>query len=260
MNRGVKVTLCFILLAAVCAAVFPGGSQTGIAAIRKQGFLRVGVKADVPKFGLLDTSRGVYEGMEIEIAKLVAKEILGDPEAVAFTPVTVYFRENLLTNNEIDIIIATYTINDERKARFNISPPYYTDTIGLMVRKDSGIHSLKDCNGKTLGIVQGSTSKNEIQNEADKLGIRIYFSEFATYPEIVTALQNGKIDAFTTDRSILSGYVNDATVILPDNYAPQPYGIVCRQDDKALARIIDRLVTRLQAEGALTALAKKFGL
>ena len=84
--------------------------------IKEAGVLKVGVKEDVPNFGLRNTETNEIEGFEIDIAKKIAEEILGDAEAIELVPVTAKTRGPLLDNGEVDMVIATFTVTEERKA------------------------------------------------------------------------------------------------------------------------------------------------
>ncbi|MDR3200364.1 MAG: transporter substrate-binding domain-containing protein, partial [Spirochaetales bacterium] len=155
MKFGKRIVCMALALMAVAAFGFAGGSGepegAGVEAIKKAGVLKVGVKADVPKFGLVNTATGKYEGLEIELSKLIAKDILGNAEKVEFTPVTAKTRGPLLDTGELDLVIATFTITEERKLTYNFSTKYYTDAVGMLVKKAEGVSSLKDCNGKIIG-------------------------------------------------------------------------------------------------------------
>ena len=78
--------------------------------------------------------------------------------------VTAKTRGPLLENGEIDLVIATFTITAERKETYNFSTPYYTDAVGLLVNKDSGINSIEDLDGKIIGVAQSSTTKDGLKN------------------------------------------------------------------------------------------------
>jgi putative glutamine transport system substrate-binding protein len=257
-----------LVLAAVVGTVFAGGgsqasSSSGddpLASIKAHGVLRVGVKSDVPGFGLLNPDRGLYEGMEIELSKLLAKEIFGDETKIAFTPVTANTRGPLLDNGDIDFVIATYTVTEERKLTYNFSSIYYTDGVGLLVKKAAGYNSLKDLAGKTVGVAQSATSRVAIQEGADKLGIKVNFSEYATYPEIKAALDSGRVDVFSVDKAILRGYLDDTVILLPDTFAPQPYGVATKFTNKALASWVDGFVQKWLGDGTIDKLIKQFDL
>jgi len=160
----------------------------------------------------------------------------------------------------VDMIIATFTITEERKKSFNFTDPYYTDAIGFLVKKDSGINTMKDLDGKTIGVAQSATTKDAIIEKATELGITVNFAEYASYPEINAALMAGRVDAFSVDKSILMGYVSDSTMILEEGFKPQEYGIATKFDNKDLAAFVNDFVAELKADGTMDALMEKWGL
>lgn len=158
------------------------------------------------------------------------------------------------------MIAATFTITEERKQSYNFSDPYFVDGVGLMVKKTAGLQSLKDFNGKKIGVAQSATSKKAIQAEADKLGVKVAFLEFSTYPEIKSALDSGRVDCFSVDGSILFGYLDDSTVILNDRFDPQNYGIASKKGNDALAKTINDTIAELKSSGEIDKLKQKWGL
>ena len=237
------------------AAVAPG-----IKAIKDRGVLKVGVKVDVPKFGYKDPQTGKIDGFEIDLARALAKKILGDENKINVQAVTAKTRGPLLDNGEVDFVIATFTITEERKQSYNFSDPYFSDGVALMVKKSSGIQSLKDLNGKKVGVAQSATSKKALIDEGKKQGLNIQYLEFGTYPEIKTALDSGRIDCFSVDAAILFGYLDDSTTILPDRYSPQLYGIASKKSNTALANLANDTVNEMKASGDLDKLIQKWGL
>lgn len=108
-------------------------------AIIDRGVLKVGVKNAVVGFGFQDTLTGEYSGMEISIAEKIAEELGVDVE---FTTVTAATRTELLDSGDIDCVLATFTITDERKQSWDFTTPYYTDYVTVLVEDSSGIASL----------------------------------------------------------------------------------------------------------------------
>ncbi|HAZ05252.1 transporter substrate-binding domain-containing protein [Acetobacterium wieringae] len=258
------LVLCLVFTLAACSS--STGSKDNattdgsLDAVVKAGVLRVGVKEDVPNFGLRNTTTGEIEGFEIDLVKLLAKAILGDENAYELTPVTAKTRGPLLDNGEVDLVIATFTITDERKLTYNFSTPYYEDAVGLLVKKDAGFKGLADMNGKVIGVAQSATSKDAVQKVADEKGITVSFSEYATYPEIKAALDSGRVDAFCVDGSILGGYVDDTTMILPDRFSPQQYGVTSKLDNIALTEAVDGYINGWLEDGTIEGLITKWGL
>jgi putative glutamine transport system substrate-binding protein len=261
MKKATKVL--FVLLIVIVLSFSLASCKdkgAGVDAIKDAGVLKVGVKEDVPNFGLRNTDTDVIEGFEVDIAKMIAAEILGDADAIELTPVTAKTRGPLLDNGELDLVIATFTITEERKLTYNFSTPYYTDAVGLMVKKDAGYAGLADMDGAVIGVAQSATSKDAVTAEADKLGISVSFSEYATYPEIKAALDSGRIDAFCVDGSILGGYMDDTTMILPDRFSPQDYGVASKLDNTDLADAVDKMITGWIDDGTMDELIAKWGL
>lgn len=236
------------------------GEPADIQAIKDKGVLKVGVKIDVPKFGYKDPKTGKIDGFEIDIAKAIAKSILGDENKVELQAVTAKTRGPLLDNGDVDIVAATFTITDERKKSYNFSDPYFTDGVGLMVKKSSGITSLSGLNGKTIGVAQSSTSKQAVQEEATKEGVKVKFLEFGTYPEIKSALDAGRIDCFSVDGAILYGYLDNSTTILPGRFSPQNYGVASRKGNDGLAKVVNDTIDSMKKSGEIDKLIAKWGL
>ncbi len=236
------------------------GEAPDIKAVKDRGTLKVGVKVDVPKFGFKDPNTGKVDGMEIDLARAIAKKVLGDENKIEVQPVTAKTRGPLLDNGEVDFVIATFTITDERKQSYNFSDPYFEDGVALMVKKDSGITDLAGLNGKKIGVAQSATSKQSIIAEMKKDNLKIDFLEFGTYPEIKAALDSGRIDCFSVDGAILAGYLDDSTVILPARYAPQLYGIASKKGNEGLTKAANDTIAEMKASGEMDKLLVKWGL
>lgn len=237
-------------------------ASTGTQAIKDAGELRVGVKVDVPGFGYKDPKTNEIDGFEVDLARAIAKKIIGDDTKIKLEPVTAKTRGPLLDNGQLDLVIATFTIKPERLEQWNFSQPYYTDQVGLLVKKNGGIKSLKDLDGKTIGVAQGATTKDAIEAEikAQGLNIKPKFSELATYPEINAALESGRVNAFSVDKSILLGYLNDEKVILDEGFAPQEYGIAAKKGNDDLTKTVDEVLAELQSSGEMDKLLQKWNL
>ena len=271
--KNLKELMAVLLLGAMCLSLAAcGGSTTtpapdegsntaaptdlpaDVQAIVDRGVLRVGVKTDVPGFGYQDVLSEEYSGLEIDLAKKIA-ETLGVDD-IQFTAVTAATRGQLLDSGDIDMVIATFTITEERKDSWNFTTPYYTDAVSLLVKKDSGIADYADLEGKEIGVSTGSTSMEALIDAAAENGVTLTqadnFSEYATYPEIKTALDAGRVDAFCVDGSILSGYLDDSVEIIDSiRFSPQEYGITTKLDNTGLAEYLDGLVNTWLEDGTI---------
>ena len=225
--------------------------------IVKRGTLNVGVKQDVPNFGYYSAKTNTYQGMEIDLAKKIAKEL---KVKVNFTAVTPQTREALMDNGTIDMLIATYTITDERKASYAMSNPYYYDQIGFLVQTKSGYKKLSDLNGKTIGVSQGSSAKAAVEEYASANNLKFNYVQLGSYPELAVSLYAYRIDAFAGDKSILSGYESDKTKILDEGFKTQEYGIASSKSNQELIDYTNDLIAKWQKDGSLQKLYDKYHL
>ena len=214
-------------------------------AIIDRGTLKVGVKDAVEGFGFKDPLTGEYSGLEISLAEDIAKDLGVDIE---FTTVTAATRTELLDSGDIDMVAATFTITDERKKSWDFTTPYYTDHVGVLVEKASGITDLTGLEGKTVGVSSGSTSAKSLVQAMVDGGIipaddfnaddfdpatwteKVSFKQYDDYPTISTALTAGEVDAFCVDKSILAIYHTDDRDYIKEEFAPQDYGIATKKD------------------------------
>lgn len=245
------------------------GVSADVQKIIDRGVLKVGCKSDIPNFSLQNTATGEYEGFEDDLAYTIAGEIFGcsmeeakEKKLVEFQGVTAKTRGPLLENGEIDLVIATFTITDERKETYNFSTPYYTDAVGLLVNKDSGISSIEDLDGKIIGVAQSSTTKDGFEAYVAENGISVKpeFQEFDGYPALAQALATNQIDCFSVDRAILSGYVNDSNMLLEDRFAEQDYGVASAKENTGLADLVETKVTSMLDDGSMKALQDQWNL
>ena len=259
MKKLIAIALAAVML---CAA--------GIACAET---FRVGVKQDVYGFGYLDETTGEYEGMEIDLGAMIA-EALGYDD-VEYTTVTAATRGQMLDNDELDCVIATFTIKPERKESWDFSTPYYTDAVTVLVETASGITDLAGLKDKTVGVSTGSTSAKALATamadagviaafDADKFEIATFdggvkFKEFDDYPAISLALDAGDVDAFCVDKSILANYKTDDRSFIADSFAPQDYGVATKKGSELSAKV-EELVTGWLADGTIAGLIEKWGL
>lgn len=251
----------FLILLAICFTFFPipikASSPSAIEAIKKSGVLRVGVKQDVPNFGYLNAETNRFEGMEIDIAKKLADQL---DVNVEYIPVTTQTREPLMDNGQVDLVIATYTITEQRQASFSISEPYYYDEIGFLVRKNSDIHSIADLNGKTIGVAQGATTKANLKQYAKEHDLHFNFVQLGSYPELTMSLQAKRIDAFSVDKSLLSGYLHKGNRLLSEGFNTQAYGIATKKSNTDLTDWINQQLADWRKDGSLQTIYDTYNL
>ncbi|MCX7571240.1 transporter substrate-binding domain-containing protein [Tumebacillus sp. DT12] len=237
------------------------GSKTEAAgtldAIKKRDKLIAGVRYDANLFGLKNPGTGNVEGFDIDIAKAVAKDILGDESKIELKEVTSKTRIPMLDKGDIDMIVATMTINEERKKQVNFSDVYFKAGQSLLVKKGSAIKSIDDLKkGTKVVAVKGSTSAKNIKEKAPETEVL----EFENYAEAFTALKSGKGDTLTTDNAILMGMAaQDADYVLTGGeFTDEPYGIAVKKDDKAMTDAVNAALKKLKDNGEYNKIYKKW--
>jgi glutamate transport system substrate-binding protein len=197
-----------------------------MAELQEAGTLRVGVKYDQPLFGV-QTPAGV-EGFDAEIANLIAEGIWGEGGAdnVEFSEAVSAVREEVLENDSVDMVVATYTINDERKERVGFAGPYYIAGQDIMVASGNpeGIESVDDLNDQPVCSVEGSTSIDNLREMAPDAEV----VALDTYSACAEELSQGRVTAVTTDNVILIGLIDEAPdefELVENPFTEEPYGI-----------------------------------
>lgn len=223
----------------VDASAFPAGST--MAKLADQGTIVVGTKFDQPLFGLVGPD-GVPVGFDVEIAKIIAAELGIAPEDITWKETVSQNRESFIQDDQVDIVVATYTINDKRKEVVDFAGPYYVAGQSLMVRADeTAIQSSDDLAGKTVCSADGSTPAKNIEENFPDTTLVV----FAQYTDCLDPLRNGQVDAVTTDNVILAGYVSESPddfKIAGEQFTEEPYGIGMKLgDDDFRAFINDTL-------------------
>lgn len=233
----------------VDASAFPEGST--MARLSDQGSITVGTKFDQPLFGLMGPD-GVPVGFDVEIATIIAGELGIAPEDIVWKETVSQNRETFIADAQVDIVVATYTINDTRKEVVDFAGPYYVAGQSLMVRADeTTITSSDDLAGKKVCSADGSTpAKNIAENFPDTELV-----VFAQYTDCLDPLRNGQVDAVTTDNVILAGYVSESPddfKIAGEQFTEEPYGIGLKLGDDDFRTFINDTLEASFTDGRWT--------
>ena len=216
--------------------------------IKARGKLRAGVKFDVRLFGLNNPVTRRVEGLDVDIARELAKALLGSEDKLELVETVSNNRVPFLQEDKVDIVISTMTITDERKKVIDFSDVYYVAGQSLLVPKGSPIKTVKDLGGKTVATVQGSTSERTLMKESPDCKPLLLKS----YSECFTVLQNGQADAMTTDDIILLGFkatAPDKYELVGGQFTQEPYGIGIKKGRPDLLAFVNSELAKMKADG-----------
>lgn len=220
-----------LLLLAACGGgrdAAAGGDD--FARIKAAKVIRVGVKADTQPFGF--NRGGQLTGFDIDIAQALARELGVEAELV---PVTSKDRLERLLEGEIDCVIASTTITRGREQQVDFTIPYFQDGQALLVKKASAVKSYLDLADRKVGAVDGSTSAANIALAAPEATL----VKAANFPALLTLLDEGAVEAITSDQLILQGLAIGSGKggdyrIAGDRFSVEPYGIAVRPNQSRL--------------------------
>jgi glutamate transport system substrate-binding protein len=228
-------------------ASFPEG--TTMARLQQAGSVRVGTKFDQPLFGLKNLE-GKPEGFDVEIAKLIAGEMGIAPDKLQWVETVSANREPFIQQDKVDYVVATYTINDERKKVVDFGGPYYEAGQDIMVAKGNpeGIAGPDDLAGKQVCSVTGSTPAENIRSNYPEAKL----TEFDVYSKCAEALKNGQVQAVTTDNVILLGLISkdeEAFELVGKPFTKEPYGVGLKKGDTEFRSFVNDTLEKLQQDG-----------
>lgn len=225
--------------------------------IQKRGYIIAGVKFDSKPFGFIDKDE-VLKGFDIDLSREIAKRILGSENAVKLRQVTTSNRIFSLTSGTVDLVAATMTMNAKRSQIIDFSSVYYIAGQTIMIPKNSPVKTVKDLNGQRVAVVLGSTSERNIRELAPNAIIQ----GFRTYTDAFSALRVGRVDALTTDNSIIAGLLSEDSrfKMLRERYSKEPYGIGFRkgEDTQSFQRAVNIALDEIKADGTLEKIEKKW--
>ncbi|MFV0634847.1 glutamate ABC transporter substrate-binding protein [Demequina sp.] len=233
-------------VADVDASDFPEGST--MATLAEAGKITIGTKFDQPLFGL-QAPDGNPEGFDVEIGKIIAGELGIAPENITWTATVSANREPFIEGGQVDIVVATYTINDTRKEIVSFAGPYYNAGQSLMTMADNeDITGPDDLAGKNVCSVEGSTPAANIAENYPEAELVL----FAEYADCLEPLRNGQVDVVTTDNVILAGYVaesEDEFKVVGEPFTEEPYGIGLALEDDEFRDWINDVLEEIFEDG-----------
>ena len=224
-------------------------SSTWASKIKQAGTLRLGGTQTSNLFSMLNEKDGKIRGFDAGIAQLITRYILGDGSKFQFTQVTSSTREQVLINDQVDMVLATYSITPARAEKISFAGPYYTSQAGVLVKaNNSAIKSYNDLAGKKVATQAGSTGPAILAQFAPKAVVQ----EFQTHQECLDALRQGRVDAYVTDYTLLLNALSlgtgDTKLAGEPFGAKDPYGVGLPKGSDGVA-FVNAFLKKVEADG-----------
>ncbi|MPZ94782.1 MAG: transporter substrate-binding domain-containing protein [Propionibacteriales bacterium] len=226
------------------AAEFDDG--TAMKEFAEAGAITIGVKFDQPGIGFKGATDDAPTGMDVEMAKILAGSLGIEPDGIEWKETISDNREPFLEGGEVDLVVASYSITDERRAVVGQAGPYYVTGQQLLVKTGSDIQTVEDIEGKEVCSVTGSTSLENVEAKgATARG-------FDTYSECRDQVLDGTVEAMSTDGSILLGYAAenpDEVEVVGEPFSEERYGIGYSLESPEMCEWINETVQKSYDDG-----------
>jgi glutamate transport system substrate-binding protein len=230
------------------ASAFPDDSS--MAKIERRGVVTVGITFDQPLFGYKDPATGRIGGFDAEMARMIAADITGDERNVRFIEAVPTNREQWLQRGVVDVVVATYSITAERGRIIEFTKPYYFAGQDTLVRADDHrIRGLAELAGKAVCTAARTTSEARLRSRLPATRLVVVNA----FGECLPALVEGRIDAISTDDTILLGLMSrypDRLRLVGRPFGKEPYGMGVRKGDTVFRDYLNRLIDRSLRDGS----------
>ena len=267
----IALSAALFLMAAACGGDDGGGTDTGggdngggteveefpanttMGKIQEAGEIVIGVKYDVPPFGFENPQSGEIEGFDVDLGNIIADRLGVEPvfeEAISDN------RIPFLQDGTVDLVLSTMTITTDRAVEIDFSRPYFVAHGRILVPKDSDIQGIEDLGGKKVCTGLGSTYEETIKEQAPDADLKLVES----YSECFELVQNGAVDAVSTDDVILTGMIiqDDSLQLVGDEMTKEPYGAGVPDGDQEFAEFVSGVIEETFESGQWDDLYQKW--
>lgn len=222
-------------------------AATFMKTIQDRGKLVAGVSQDTLLFGYQNPISNQLEGFDIDMIKQVSKAIFGDENHVEYRAITSAQRIPLVQDNTVDIVALTMTINCDRWKVIDFSSVYYDAGQRVLAPKSSNVQSMQDLEGKKVCAAAGTTSIDNLK-QAPSHPVPVSVAEFT---DCLVLLQQGQVDAISTDDTILLGLAaQDPTVqVVGPKFTDEPYGLAINQNHPEFVRFVNSVLEKMRSDG-----------
>lgn len=266
-TTAVAAAAALALALAGCTGDDGGGADNLFDQIRERGEIKIGVLADAPPFSAENPQSREFEGFEIALAQALVNEAFDGEVEINFEGVTKATRVPMVQSGELDTLLATLSITDDRKEVVDFSTPYYASPNAIMVTEDSPIREVADIEGLNVCVPQGSAAWDgfrgvlETIEEYAHIPATLQLVELPSPADCLLALrQDRDVDFVVNDHATLSGQIAevDGVRILDETLGAElnVFGIAFAKGDDSLRNAFEDALCTLFGNGTWTELHK----
>jgi glutamate/aspartate transport system substrate-binding protein len=250
-----RAVLLFVVILFTAAAAQAQAPESRLKKIAESKTISIAYRADAVPFSYVN-DKGQPDGFAIDLCKRVVNSIerqLNAPEIkVNWVPVTVQTRFEAVAKGRADMECGSSTMTLARMKEVDFSSITFVESTGLLVKADSGLRSLSDMSGKKIAVVGGTTNEGAINQQLKRRQMNATVLPFKSRDEAFAAFEEGKADAFASDKLLLLGIGSKAKdprslTILPDQLSYEPYGIVLPRGDSSLRLAVNTGLAQVYA-------------
>lgn len=257
--------ITFVLAALFAAGVQAQALDGRLKKIAQTKTIAIAYRADAMPFSFSENNQ--VDGFSIDLCKRVANSIERALNIkglqIKWVPVTTQSRFEAVMKGSADMECGSSTITLARMRQVDFSSIIFVETTGLLVKADSGVRSFDNLGGKKIAVIAGTTNESAIQAQLKRRLLSATVVPFKSRDEAFAALQEGKADAFASDRLLLVGSVARAKdqkdlVLLPDELSFEPYGIVLPRGDTTLRLAVNTGLAQLYSSGQVLEIFRRW--
>jgi ABC-type amino acid transport substrate-binding protein len=220
-----------------------------------RGFLRVAVYDDAVGFSNREAD-GSFSGIGIDFSRALANALFGNPDAIEYVVVEAGQDFNAVANGAADIAatLPAHSVLRDASLGVDYSPTVFFDTQGVMVRGNSGISSVEQLPGTTIGVLAGTRSQQNLEDAAQQAGVTLNIQTFASQDDLFAAYDAGQIGAVSMNRGALASRIPTLSnpgsqVILEENLGKEPLALIFPENQSEFADVVRWVVNApIQAE------------
>ncbi|WP_433440157.1 transporter substrate-binding domain-containing protein [Nonomuraea sp. CA-141351] len=242
-----------VVLALVATAVAGCGSDGQESVVDKDKIV-IAVRPDLPSVGF-QRPDGKFEGFDVDVAAYIARKL---HKEATYIPVLAADRQKVITDGKADLVLATFTIDQERKKDVLFAGPYHISYQDILQRPDETIKNVRDLKGRRICNVKGSNAADRVVKEREVAAQLVPFDD---YKACLSALKSNQVDAVTTNDVILAGLATqDGTGLKLANaqFNEQRTGVGMRKSDVPGCEAVNRAITDMYQDGTAAKLLHRW--